>query len=105
MFLSLLNSRNKSRSAIGKLREKERLSFGQKLTRLGDRMRDPQWRKYGMTLMAGKMIALGLIAQSEFRKQGQPDLLARVTWIGGIVSLLLGIAFTILRLSMTGRTY
>ncbi len=62
MFLSLLNSRNKSRDAIGTLRGNERLSFGQKLTRLGERMRDPQWRKYGMTLMAGKVIALGLIA-------------------------------------------
>lgn len=50
-------------------------------------------------------IALGLIAQSEFRKQGQPDTLAKVTWIGGIVALALGIVFTILRITMTGRTY
>jgi Amt family ammonium transporter len=61
MFLSLLNSRNKSRGALGKLRGSERLSFGQKVTRLGERMRDPQWRKYGMTLMAGKMVGLALI--------------------------------------------
>jgi preprotein translocase subunit SecG len=50
-------------------------------------------------------IALGLYAQSEFRKRGQPDVLAKVTWIGGIVALLLGILLTIVRVSVTGRTY
>jgi hypothetical protein len=44
-------------------------------------------------------IALGLIAQGQYRKQGQSDTLAKVAWIGGIVALLLGIVFTIIRLS------
>ncbi len=61
MSLSLLNSRNKSRDTIGTLRGNERLSFSYKLQRLGQRMKDPQWRKYGMTLMAGKVIALVLL--------------------------------------------
>ena len=39
-----------------------RLSFGQKLTRLGHRMKDPQWRRYGMLLMAGKMLGLVVLA-------------------------------------------
>jgi hypothetical protein len=38
-------------------------------------------------------IALGLIAQSQYRQQGQSDTLAKVAWIGGIVSLLLGILY------------
>ena len=36
-----------------------RLSFGQKVSRLGHRMKDPEWRRYGMTLMAGKQARLG----------------------------------------------
>ena len=38
-----------------------RLSFSQKLDRLGSRMRDPQWRKYGLTVLAGRMLGLGVI--------------------------------------------
>ncbi|GAB2676650.1 hypothetical protein [Kribbella swartbergensis] len=40
----------------------------------------------------GVSIVLGLIAQSKYREQGQPDTLAKVAWIGGIVSLVLWIA-------------
>lgn len=36
-------------------------------------------------------IVLGLIAQSKFREQGQPDTLAKVAWIGGIVFLVFSI--------------
>lgn len=36
-------------------------------------------------------IVLGLIAQSKYREQGQPDTLAKIAWIGGIVALVLGI--------------
>ena len=39
----------------------ERLSMSAKLGRLGQRLKDPQWRKYGATLLAGKMLGLGLI--------------------------------------------
>jgi hypothetical protein len=36
-------------------------------------------------------IVLGLIAQGQYRKEGQRDTLAKVAWIGGIVVLVLGI--------------
>jgi hypothetical protein len=36
-------------------------------------------------------IVLGLLAQSRFREQGQPDTLAKIAWIGGIVSIVIGI--------------
>jgi hypothetical protein len=36
-------------------------------------------------------IVLGLIGQSKYREQGQPDTLAKIAWIGGIVALVLGI--------------
>jgi len=36
-------------------------------------------------------IVLGLIAQNQFRKQGRPDTLAKVAWIGGIALLVIGI--------------
>lgn len=49
-------------------------------------------------------IALGLIAQGQFRRQGQPDTLAKIAWIGGIVALVLGILFAVMRLSMTSTT-
>jgi len=41
--------------------EAERLSFAGKVVRLGHRLKDPQWRRYGLTLMAGKFIALAII--------------------------------------------
>ncbi len=39
----------------------DRLSLSAKVRRLGQRLRDPQWRKYGATLLAGKMLGLGII--------------------------------------------
>src|SRR5689334_18042086 len=39
----------------------ERLTFGEKVSRLGQRLRQPEWRRYGMQLLAGKMIALAII--------------------------------------------
>ena len=42
-------------------KEAERLSFSQKVVRLGHRLSDPQWRRYGLTLMAGKFIALAIL--------------------------------------------
>jgi Amt family ammonium transporter len=41
--------------------QKNRLSFNQKLLRLGERLQDPQWRKYGITLFAGKALGIGLV--------------------------------------------
>ncbi|GAA0346279.1 hypothetical protein NE235_09655 [Actinoallomurus spadix] len=43
-------------------------------------------------------IVLGLVAQNQFRAQGRPDTLAKVAWIGGVVSAVLGILVTLLRL-------
>jgi hypothetical protein len=40
-------------------------------------------------------IVLGLIAQSQFRKNGQRDTLAKVAWIGGIIVLALGISLVV----------
>jgi Amt family ammonium transporter len=53
----------------------ERLRFSEKLSRLGTRLRDPEWRRYGMLLIAGKMIALALlllaiVAINQYRKYG-----------------------------------
>ena len=42
-------------------------------------------------------IVLGLVAQNQYRKEGQRDTLAKVTWIGGIVVLVLGIVLAIAR--------
>jgi preprotein translocase subunit SecG len=44
-------------------------------------------------------IALGLVAQGQFRRQGQSDTLAKVTWIGGIAFLLLSVILTAISLS------
>jgi Amt family ammonium transporter len=41
--------------------QKRRLSFSQKLLRLRERLHDPQWRKYGIALFAGKAIGIGLV--------------------------------------------
>ena len=37
------------------------LSFGAKLSRLRQRLDDPQWRKYGLTMFAGKMLGLAAV--------------------------------------------
>ena len=39
----------------------DRLSMSEKVHRLGCRLRDPQWRAYGGTLLAGKMMGIGLV--------------------------------------------
>lgn len=39
----------------------ERLSFGQKLLRLRRRLREPEWQRYGGTLLAGKVLAIGMV--------------------------------------------
>ncbi len=38
-----------------------RMSFSEKFCRLRVRLKDPQWRKYGNTLLLGKMTGLGLV--------------------------------------------
>jgi hypothetical protein len=50
-------------------------------------------------------IVLGLIAQSQYRAQGQPDTLAKTAWIGGIVALGLGIVLGVVRvIALNGQT-
>lgn len=49
-------------------------------------------------------IVLGIIAQNQFRAQGRPDTLAKVAWIGGIVSVILSVLGTIARLSVQNHT-
>ena len=39
----------------------EKLSWSQKISRLGNRMRDPEWRWYGRLLLAGKVLGIGLL--------------------------------------------
>jgi ammonium transporter, Amt family len=39
-----------------------KLTFGAKCSRLGHRLRDPEWRRYGMLLLAGKMLGLCMLA-------------------------------------------
>jgi Amt family ammonium transporter len=38
-----------------------RPSFAEKVGRLGQRLRDPQWRRYGRTVLAGKFLGLALV--------------------------------------------
>ena len=38
-----------------------RLSWSQKVSRLGFRMRDPEWRRYGRLLFAGKLLGIGVV--------------------------------------------
>ena len=39
----------------------KKLSLSQKLSRLSGRMRDPEWRRYGGTVLFGKMLGIGLV--------------------------------------------
>src|SRR5581483_4769898 len=41
------------------VRRGESLSLAEKLSRLADRLRNPEWRRYGATLLAGKVIGVG----------------------------------------------
>lgn len=46
-------------------------------------------------------VVLGLVAQNQYRKQGQRDTLAKVAWIGGLVVLALGIILVVTHHSPT----
>ena len=41
--------------------EARRTPFSEKLSRLSSRMRDPEWRRYGRTLLAGKLLGVGAV--------------------------------------------
>jgi Amt family ammonium transporter len=42
-------------------RREKKLSFAEKVTRLGQRLRKPEWRKYGGTMLAGKVMGVGMV--------------------------------------------
>src|SRR6266404_5561468 len=53
----------------------DKLTWSAKFSRLAVRLRDPEWRKYGMALMLGKMLGLailllGILAISMWLKSG-----------------------------------
>ncbi|HEY7194299.1 MAG TPA: hypothetical protein VH439_11205, partial [Gemmatimonadales bacterium] len=52
-----------------------KLRFPEKCARLKDRLRDAEWRRYGATLMAGKMLGLALLLAAIFVVPKLPDLL------------------------------
>src|SRR6476620_4481424 len=41
--------------------EPQRLSLAAKVSRLRERLRDPEWRRYGKLLIAGKLMGIGLV--------------------------------------------
>ena len=45
----------------GNAQEGRRLSFREKLSRFGIRLRDPQWRRYGMLMWAGKVLGVAAV--------------------------------------------
>jgi hypothetical protein len=38
-----------------------RMSLYRKFSRLADRLRDPEWRRYGTALLTGKLMGIGLV--------------------------------------------
>src|ERR1700760_649268 len=38
-----------------------KMSFSGKLSRLRQRLREPEWRRYGMLILTGKLAAIGLL--------------------------------------------
>src|SRR5215467_5426481 len=44
-----------------KTRPTARLSLSQKVSRLGTRLKNPEWRRYGTTLLGGKLLGLGVV--------------------------------------------
>ena len=46
---------------IAKTRPTVRLSLSQKVSRLCTRMKNPEWRRYGGTLLGGKLLGLGVV--------------------------------------------
>src|SRR4051812_28806132 len=51
------------------------LTFSEKVGRLGLRLKDPQWRRYGATLLAGKVLGLAVLAFAVFVLPKLPGLI------------------------------
>jgi Amt family ammonium transporter len=47
-------------------RQATQLSFSEKFSRLRERMRDPEWRRYGRLLLTGKVLGVGLTLMTMF---------------------------------------
>ena len=43
------------------MRREKKQSLAEKVSRLRSRLRDPEWRKYGGTLLAGKLMGVGIV--------------------------------------------
>src|SRR5690348_10286717 len=52
----------------------ERLCFSDKVQRLGSRLRDPEWRRFGLTLVAGKALGVTLLCALIFFGPHIPDM-------------------------------
>ncbi len=50
-----------SLSTRARVREVQTLSFAEKASRFTSRLRDPEWRRYGKLLIAGKLMGVGLV--------------------------------------------
>src|SRR5450631_1417526 len=57
------------------LKQRSKLSYSQKLSRLATRLKDPEWRQYGRTLLLGKalgiasvLLVIGLLSVTVFAK-------------------------------------
>src|SRR6185437_15299369 len=57
-----MRSKSKSRvKEICMVRQGKKLSLAEKFSRLAARLRDPEWRSYGRTLLAGKAMGIGVL--------------------------------------------
>ena len=39
----------------------KKLTLSEKFSRLGKRLHDPEWRRYGMLILSGKLMGIGII--------------------------------------------
>lgn len=74
MFLHRLRSRE-PHSTISPMLDSGKLGLSGKVARLRQRLRDPQWRHYGLLLLAGKAIAIAIVLATivifqQLRKSG-----------------------------------
>ena len=57
--MSIRKENDKEMSA--KARSGKRLSLAEKVSRLRLRLKTPEWRRYGGTLLAGKLLGVGIV--------------------------------------------
>src|SRR5689334_22546269 len=53
----------------------ERLSFTDKLGRLADRMKQPEWRRYAKLLVAGKLLGIAAVFAIMFAVEVAPNIM------------------------------